>query len=91
MLWILMLFAVGVCGVLGFYDKPLGFNDQIRYLNSGILVALSLGLLLRTWILRKSGRIEKLMARNAELEKMLNLSSPENKGRAQEVAAPQNR
>lgn len=75
MLWILMLFAVGVCGALGFYDKALRFNDQIRYINSGILVLLSLGLLFRTWLKTKQARFEKLMKRNAELEQSLGTSN----------------
>lgn len=71
MLWILMLFAVGICGTLGFYDKVFGFSDSMRYINSGILVLLSMGLLFRTWIMVRIGKTEKLEKRNAELENQL--------------------
>ncbi|MEE9554156.1 MAG: hypothetical protein V3W18_07630 [candidate division Zixibacteria bacterium] len=71
MLWIAMLFTVGLCGAIGFYDRVFGFSDMMRYINSGMLVILSMGLLVRTWILSKYGKNEKLMSRIAELEKML--------------------
>ncbi|OGC96162.1 MAG: hypothetical protein A2W25_07090 [candidate division Zixibacteria bacterium RBG_16_53_22] len=69
MLWILMLLAVGVCGILGFYDSLYGFGELMRMINSGILILLSLGLLLRTWVKKNLGKTEKLMERNLELEK----------------------
>jgi hypothetical protein len=78
MLWIIMLFAVGICGALGFYDKPLAFSDQVRHINSGILVLLSCGLLVRTWVMRRKGKSEKLMERIAELEKLLEQSGQKN-------------
>jgi hypothetical protein len=87
MLWIMMLFAVGICGTLGFYDKLLGFSDQMRYLNSGILVLLSVGLLIRTWVMIRSGKKEKLMERNSELEKMLEQSGQKNTREEHEIAA----
>jgi len=52
MLWTIMLLAVGICGILGFYDSLYGFGELMRMLNSGILILLSLGLLLRTWVKR---------------------------------------
>ena len=69
MLWILMLLAVGVCGILGFYDSLYGFGELMRMINSGILILLSLGLLLRTWVKKNLGKTEKLIERNLELEK----------------------
>ncbi len=78
MLWIMMLFAVGICGALGFYDRPLGFSDQVRYINSGILVLLSCGLLIRTWVMRRKGKRESLMERIAELEILLEQSGQKN-------------
>ncbi len=87
MLWIMMLFAVGICGTLGFYDKPLNFSDQVRYINSGILVLLSVGLLIRTWVMIRSGKKEKLMERNSELEKMLEQSGQKNTREEHEIVA----
>lgn len=75
MLWILMLLAVGLCGSFGFYDRFFEFSDQMRYINSGILVLLSTGLLIRTWILIRMGKTEKLQERIDELEKMLGQSN----------------
>ena len=71
MIWILMLFAVGVCGILGFYDSLFGFGDLMRLVNSAILILLSTGLLVRTWVKTKVRRTELLEERNAELEKQL--------------------
>ncbi len=87
MLWIMMLFAVGICGALGFYDKPLAFSDQVRYINSGILVILSCGLLIRTWAMRRKGKRERLMERIAELEKLLEQSGQKNTREEHEIAA----
>lgn len=85
MIWILMLFAVGVCGSLGFYDKPLGFSDQLRYFNSGVLVLLSVGLLFRTHLNIRSRKKEKLLERIAELEGMLNQTGRQNKREEEEL------
>lgn len=71
MIWTLLLFAVGLFGALGFYDKVFGFSDQVRYFNSGLLVLLSMIMLVRTWAKIRAGRTEKLIARNNELEKMV--------------------
>ena len=69
MLWTIMLLAVGICGILGFYDSLYGFGELMRMLNSGILILLSLGLLLRTWVKRNLRNTEKLIEKNIELEK----------------------
>jgi len=69
MLWTLMLLAVGICGILGFYDSLYGFGELMRMINSGILILLSLGLLLRTWVKKNLRTTERLMERNMELEK----------------------
>jgi len=68
MLWTIMLLAVGICGILGFYDSLYGFGELMRMINSGILILLSLGLLLRTWVKRNLRKTEKLIERNIELE-----------------------
>jgi hypothetical protein len=69
MLWTLMLLAVGICGILGFYDSLYGFGELMRMINSGILILLALGLLLRTWVKKNLRKTEKLIERNIELEK----------------------
>jgi hypothetical protein len=69
MLWTLMLLAVGVCGILGFFDSLYGFGELMRMINSGILILLSLGLLMRTWVKKNLRKTEKLAERNLELEK----------------------
>ncbi len=68
MIWTLMLLAVGVCGILGFYDTLYGLGEMMRFINSGILILLSLGLLLRTWVMKNLRKTEKLIERNRELE-----------------------
>jgi hypothetical protein len=68
MLWTIMLLAVGVCGILGFYDSLFGIGDLMRIMNSGILVLLAIGLLARTWVKTNLRTNEKLIERNAELE-----------------------
>jgi predicted homoserine dehydrogenase-like protein len=68
-----MLFAVGVCGILGFYDSLFGFGDLMRLVNSAILILLSVGLLVRAWAKTKLRKTELLTERNAELEKQLEL------------------
>ena len=85
--WIMMLFAVGICGTLGFYDRPLGFSDQVRYMNSGILVLLSFGLLIRTWVLKRKGKRERLLERIAELEKSLEQAGQKNTRKEHEIVA----
>jgi len=64
-----MLLAVGICGILGFYDSLYGFGELMRMINSGILILLALGLLLRTWVKRNIGKTEKLIEKNLELER----------------------
>ncbi len=71
MLWTLLLFAVGICGILGFYDSIFEFGGMMRMMNSGILILLSIGMLVRTWIKMRSQTNEKLIERNAELEEKL--------------------
>ena len=69
MFWTIMLLAVGICGILGFYDSLYGFGELMRMINSGILILLALGLLLRTWVKRNIGKTEKLIEKNLELER----------------------
>ena len=71
MLWTLLLFAVGICGLLGFYDSIFEFGGMMRMMNSGILILLSIGMLVRTWVKMRSRKTEKLEDRNAELEERL--------------------
>jgi hypothetical protein len=87
MIWTLMLFAVGLCGALGFYDRVFGFSDQMRYINSGILVMLSMGLLVRTLILTRIGKVEKLTERIAELERLTEQSGLGKREEKREMAA----
>jgi hypothetical protein len=75
MIWILMLFVVGVLGALGFYDTIFVLENELKVINSGILVSLSIGLLLRAIIkirLQKNERLEfrsnRLLKKNAELQ-----------------------
>ena len=68
MIWTIMLLAVGVCGILGFYDSLFGLGDLMRIMNSGILILLAIGLLVRTWVKTNLRTTEKLVERNAELE-----------------------
>lgn len=91
MIWTLMLFAVGLCGALGFYDKVFGFSDQMRFVNSGILVLLSMGLLVRTLILTRIGKVEKLTERIAELEKLTGQSGHTRQEEKREMAATHSR
>jgi len=86
-----MLFAIGVCGTLGFYDKVLGFSDQMRYFNSGILVVISIVLLIRTWIKIRTGKMEKLIARNSELEKLAGQLGHKNINEEPEIAVLEKR
>jgi hypothetical protein len=69
MIWTIMLLAVGICGIIGFYDSLFGMGELMRLINSGILILLSIGLLLRTWVKRNLRKTEKLIERNIELEK----------------------
>jgi hypothetical protein len=64
-----MLLAVGICGVLGFYDSLYGVGELMRMINSGILILLALGLLVRTWVKKNLRKTEKLIEKNIELEK----------------------
>ncbi len=68
MIWTLMLLAVGACGILGFFDSLYGFGELMRMINSGILIMLSLGLLMRLWVKKNLRKTEKLIERNMELE-----------------------
>ena len=69
MIWTLMLLTVGACGILGFFDSIYSFGELMRLINSGILILLSLGLLMRTWVKKNLGKTEKLIEKNLELEK----------------------
>ena len=73
MFWTLLLFAVGICGILGFYDSVFEFGGMVRMMNSGILILLSIGLLVRTWLKMRNRNTEKLVEKNAELEEKLKL------------------
>lgn len=88
MLWIIMLLAVGICGILGFYDSLYGFGELMRMINSGILILLSLGLLLRTWVKKNLRKTEKLIQRNNELERRVEELCRSNHNQKSETAAP---
>jgi hypothetical protein len=69
LIWCMTLFGLGV---LAFLDTIFNYGEIFRRVNSILFMLLSLGLLVRTKMLIKFGRIEGLMKRNAELETRLN-------------------
>lgn len=68
LVWCMTLFGLGV---LAFLDTIFNYGEIFRRVNSIFFMLLSLGLLVRTKMLIKFGRIEGLMKRNAELETRL--------------------
>jgi hypothetical protein len=72
LIWCMTLFGLGV---LAFLDTIFNYGEIFRRVNSILFMLLSLGLLVRTKMLIKFGRIEGLMKRNAELETRLNETS----------------
>jgi hypothetical protein len=82
-----MLLAVGICGILGFYDSLYGFGELMRMINSAILILLSLGLLLRTWVMKNLRKTERLIERNLELEKKVEELSHASRNQKSKVPA----
>lgn len=68
LIWCITLF---VLGILAFLDTIFNYGDIFRRVNSVLFMLLSLGLLIRTRMLMKFQKIEKLEARNAELESQM--------------------
>jgi cytochrome c biogenesis protein CcdA len=69
LIWCMTLFGLGV---LAFLDTIFNYGEIFRRVNSILFMLLSLGLLIRTRMLIKFGRIEALVKRNTELETRLN-------------------
>ena len=69
LVWCLTLFGLGV---LAFLDTFFNYGEIFRRVNSVVFMLLSLGLLVRTRMLTKFGKIEALLRRNAELENQMN-------------------
>ena len=69
LIWCMTLFGLGV---LAFLDTIFNYGEIFRRVNSILFMLLSLGLLVRTKMLIKFGRIEALVKRNTELETHLN-------------------
>jgi cytochrome c oxidase subunit IV len=68
LVWCITLF---VLGILAFLDTIFNYGEIFRRVNSVLFMLLSLGLLIRTRMLMKFQKIEKLEARNAELESQM--------------------
>jgi hypothetical protein len=71
LIWCLTLFGLGV---LAFLDTFFNYGEIFRRVNSVVFMLLSLGLLVRTRMLVKFGKIEALLQRNIELESQVNQS-----------------
>lgn len=78
LIWCMTLFGLGV---LAFLDTIFNYGEIFRRVNSILFMLLSLGLLVRTRMLIKFGRIEGLLKKNAELETRLNNSTEETRSR----------
>jgi hypothetical protein len=74
LIWCMTLFGLGV---LAFLDTIFNYGEIFRRVNSILFMLLSLGLLVRTRMLIKFGRIEGLLKKNAELETRLNENAEE--------------
>lgn len=81
LIWCMTLFGLGV---LAFLDTIFNYGEIFRRVNSILFMLLSLGLLVRTRMLIKFGRIEGLLKKNAELETRLNNSTEETRSREME-------
>lgn len=68
LVWCLTLFGLGV---LAFLDTFFNYGEIFRRVNSVVFMLLSLGLLVRTRMLTKFGKIEALLKRNSELENQM--------------------
>ena len=69
LIWCVTLFALGV---LAFLDSLFNYGDIFRRINTVLFMLLSLGLLVRTSMMMKLKKMEKLTERNVELQQQLN-------------------
>lgn len=72
LVWCMTLFGLGI---LAFLDSFYNYGDIFRRVNSIFFMLLALGLLIRTYMMIKARTKEKLMTRNAELEKQVTHTS----------------
>jgi len=70
--WCGILFALGV---FAFLDTIFNYGEIFRRVNTVMFMLLSLGLLVRTKMMIKFQRMEKLTGQNVELKRQLDLSS----------------
>ena len=63
-IWSLVLFGLGILAVL---DSQFNYGHIFRSANSAVFMLLSLGILIRTRLLRKMGYKENLLKKNIEL------------------------
>jgi hypothetical protein len=68
LVWCMTLFGLGI---LAFLDTFFNYGDIFRRVNSVLFMLLSLGLLIRTYMMIKTQTKEKLISRNNELEKQV--------------------
>lgn len=71
LVWCAILFGLGV---LAFLDTIFNYGEIFRRVNSVVFMLLSLGLLIRTRLLTKFGKLEALLKKNTELESQINQS-----------------
>jgi len=64
-IWSLVLFCLGVAA---FLDSQFNYGYLFRTANSFMFLLVSLGILIRTQILRNQGYREKLVERNSQLK-----------------------
>ena len=73
--WCGILFAIGV---LAFLDTVFNYGEIFRKVNTVLFMLLSLGLLVRTQMMIKYQRMEKLTGQNVELKQQLDLLGQSN-------------
>ena len=56
--WCIALF---IMGVMSFLDNILSYGEVFRWINSALFMLVSLGILIRTKMMVKVGRIERLI------------------------------
>ena len=84
-IWSLVLFGLGILAVL---DSQFNYGYIFRSANSAVFMLLSLGILIRTRLLRKMGYKENLLRKNIELnakiEDIERSQSPEERMKAKQ-------
>jgi hypothetical protein len=74
--WGITLFGLGICA---FLDFLFNYGGIFRGINSVLFMLVSLGLLIRTRMMMKTKRIEKLTDENAMLKNELNRTTMPNR------------